>query len=106
MLPLAKEGMAFGEVSLFFCAQFVLCTLELLVTAALPKRALALVAQLPRSVKVFCTAALICSFGGWFCENLLRAGMFASMQDLHPHVVASLDGRQLNAPLASRMQPR
>lgn len=97
MLPLAKEGMVFGEVSLFFCAQFALCSLELLASAALPKPVLARVAGLPRVVKVVCTALLICSFGEFFCENLLRAGMFASMQDLHPRVLVTLNGRQLTA---------
>ena len=101
MHPLAKDGMVIGEVTLFFCAQFALCSLELLAAAMLPKPFVARVSQLPRAVKVACTALLICSFGEFFCGNLLRAGMFSSMQDMHAHVTITIDGRNWSAPLVA-----
>lgn len=84
MHPLADGGMRVGEVSLFFGMQFVLCSIELALGAALPARVRAQLRALPAPLKTALTALVICSFGQLFVENLMRADMFGAMRDLYP----------------------
>mmetsp|Transcript_4409 Transcript_4409/g.10957 ORF Transcript_4409/g.10957 Transcript_4409/m.10957 type:complete len:434 (-) Transcript_4409:352-1653(-) len=84
--PFAGGALKYGEVTVFFVAQFLLCSLETVFNALAPRALSTWVSALPRAVKTASTAVLICAFGQLFCENLMRAHIFESMIELYPRL--------------------